>query len=63
MADDGNGGFLGYLGCVAGLHDWSDWIATDPDHPGDQYKACRRCSKVKTNAAPAPIKAWKMPLK
>ena len=44
-------------------HDWSDWKVRDPDRPGEQVRICSRCGRMKTNAAPVPIKAWKMPFK
>ena len=51
----------GKAACLIGVHDWSDWEVPDPDRPSEQVKICARCSRTKTNAAPVPIKAWKMP--
>jgi hypothetical protein len=53
---------LGMVACLVGAHDWTDWQVRDPDSPGEQVRTCVRCSRQKTNAAPAPIDAWKMPL-
>jgi len=48
--------------CLVVGHDWSDWEVPDPDRPSEQIKICARCSRTKTNAPPAPLEAWKMPL-
>jgi hypothetical protein len=53
----------GKVACLLGLHEWSDWEVKDPDNPGDQVRTCARCGREKSNAAAAPIKAWKMPLR
>lgn len=47
--------------CFVGVHDWSDWKVEDPDRPWKQVRTCARCSKTKSNAAPAPIKAENLP--
>jgi hypothetical protein len=52
----------GRVACLVGAHDWSDWEVRDPDHPDEQVRTCSRCGRMKSNAAPVPIKAWKMPL-
>jgi hypothetical protein len=52
----------GKVACLLGLHEWSGWEVKDPDNPGDQVRTCARCGREKSNAAAAPIKAWKMPL-
>ena len=56
-------GFWGQVACLSGAHDWSGWQVQDAERLDEQVRVCRRCSRVKTNAAAVPIKGWKMPLK
>jgi len=53
----------GKMACLVGVHDWSEWEVRDPDQPDDQVRTCARCGRMKSNAAPVPFKAWKMPLR
>jgi hypothetical protein len=53
----------GAAACLAGAHAWSEWEVRDPDDPSEQVRTCARCGRMKSDAAPAPIKAWKMPLR
>ena len=52
----------GQIACFFGVHEWSGWEVPDLDQPAEQVRTCARCGRQKTNAVPAPFKAWIHPL-